>query len=65
MAGQARGVRGSATRETSVDFGQIAQELIEFAIATDEAEDEGHGEARGDELPEELQTDEGRRGWLA
>jgi transposase len=56
---------GSATRETSVDFGQIARELIEFAIATDAAEDEEHGEARGDELPEELQTDEGRRGWLA
>jgi transposase len=58
-------LRGNATRETSVDFGQVAQELIGFAIATDEAEDEEHGEARGDELPEELQTDEGRRGWLA
>ena len=56
---------GNATRETSVDFGQIARELIEFAIATDEAEDEEHGEARGDELPEELRSDEGRRGWLA
>ena len=58
-------LRGNATRETSVDFGQIARELIEFAIATDEAEDEEHGEARGDELPEELQSDDGRRGWLA
>ena len=58
-------LRGNATRETSVDFGQIAQELIEFAIATDQAEDEEHGEARGDELPEELLTDEGRRAWLA
>ena len=58
-------LRGNATRETSVDFGQIAQELIEVAIATDEAEDEQHGEARGDELPEELQSDEGRRAWLA
>jgi transposase len=56
---------GNATRETSVDFGQIARELIGVAIATDEAEDEEHGEARGDELPEELQTDEGRRAWLA
>jgi hypothetical protein len=58
-------LRGNATREASVDFGRIAQELIEFAIATDEAEDEEHGEARGDELPDELLTDEGRRGWLA
>jgi transposase len=56
---------GNATRETSVDFGEIARELIGVAIATDEAEDEEHGEARGDELPEELRTDEGRRGWLA
>ncbi len=52
-------LRGNATRETSVDFGQIAKELIEVAIATDEAEDEEHGDARGDELPE------GRRAWLA
>jgi Transposase DDE domain/Transposase domain (DUF772) len=58
-------LRGSATRETSVDFGQIARELIAGAIAADEAEDEEHGDARGDELPEELQTDEGRRAWLA
>jgi Transposase DDE domain/Transposase domain (DUF772) len=56
---------GNATRETTVDFGQIAQELIGLAVATDQAEDEQHGEARGDELPEELQTDEGRRAWLA
>jgi transposase len=58
-------LRGSATRETSMDFGQIAQELIELAVATDAAEDEQHGEARGDKLPEELRTDEGRRVWLA
>jgi hypothetical protein len=58
-------LRGNATRETSVDFGQIARELIGVAIATDEAEDEEHGEARGDELPDELLTDEGRRVWLA
>ena len=56
---------GNATRETSVDFGQIAEELIQVAIATDKAEDEEHGEGRGDELPDELQTDEGRRAWLA
>jgi transposase len=58
-------LRGNATRETSVDFGQIAVELIELAVATDQAEEEQHGDARGDELPEALQTDEGRRAWLA
>ena len=34
-------LRGNATRETSVDFGQIARELIAVAIATDAAEDRG------------------------
>ncbi len=43
----------------------IAREIIEQAIATDEAEDQEHGEKRGDELPGELTTDEGRRAWLA
>jgi hypothetical protein len=56
---------GNATRETTVDFGHVARELIGVAIATDEAEDAEYGEARGDELPEELRTDEGRRAWLA
>ena len=34
------------------------------AKATDEAEDAQFGEARGDELPEELRTPEGRREFL-
>ena len=55
---------GNATRETSVDFGQIAQELIRVAIATDEAEDELYGAERGDELPERLRTPEGAGGVL-
>jgi hypothetical protein len=39
--------------------------MIAETIATDEAEDERYGDARGDELPGELQTEEGRRQWLA
>jgi hypothetical protein len=58
-------MRGSASRDVNVDYGQIAKEIIEAAIETDEAEDEEHGDARGDELPDELSTDEGRRAWLA
>jgi hypothetical protein len=58
-------LRGNATRETSVDFGQIARELIAVAVATHDAEDEAHGDAHGDELPEQLRADEGRRAWLA
>jgi len=56
---------GNANRERNLNYGQVAREIIEQAIATDEREDEEHGDARGGELPEELATDEGRRSWLA
>lgn len=36
-------------------------EIVERFKATDEAEDEEFGEARGDELPEQLRSPEGRR----
>jgi hypothetical protein len=51
---------GNASRESTRDFGQIAREILAEAKAVDEAEDELYGEARGDELPEELRTREGR-----
>jgi transposase len=51
---------GNASRESNRDFSEIARQIIEEAIATDRAEDEQFGEARGDELPEELRTREGR-----
>jgi transposase len=54
----------NASSDSNVDYDRIAREIIEQAIATDEAEDELHGEKRGDELPPELQTAEGRRAWL-
>ena len=50
--------------DSNVDYDRIAREIIEQAIATDQAEDEQFGDARGDELPEELQTAAGRRAWL-
>jgi hypothetical protein len=56
---------GNASRFVNVDYDRIAREIIEQAIATDEAEDQEHGEKRGDELPDELSTDEGRRAWLS
>jgi transposase len=52
---------GNASRERNEEFGKIAEEIVEQLKATDEAEDEQHGEARGDELPEQLRTAEGRR----
>jgi transposase len=52
---------GNASREANREFGQIAREILAEAKATDEAEDELYGQARGDELPEQLRTPEGRR----
>jgi hypothetical protein len=45
-------------------YEQIAAEIIEQAGQIDAAEDELHGPARGDELPEQLASREGRRAWL-
>jgi transposase len=51
---------GNASRESTRDFGQIAREILAEAKAIDAAEDELYGEERGDELPEQLRTREGR-----
>jgi transposase len=54
----------NANRDQNVDYERIAREILEEAKAVDAAEDELYGERRGDELPEELATPEGRRAWL-
>jgi len=54
----------NANRDHNVDYDRIAREILEEAKAVDAAEDELYGERRGDELPEELTTPEGRRAWL-
>ena len=54
----------NASREANADYERIAREIVAEAKATDAAEDELYGEARGDELPDELRTSEGRRRWL-
>jgi transposase len=43
---------------------QIAAEVLAEAAEVDAAEDEIHGDARGDELPEHLASRGGRRAWL-
>ena len=55
---------GNAHRDRSLDYDQLAREIIAETLATDEAEDDEFGDARGDELPEPLRTPEGRREWL-
>ena len=57
-------VQANASRNANADYEQLAREIIEEAKATDAAEDELYGDRRGDELPEELATAQGRRGWL-
>jgi Transposase domain (DUF772) len=54
-------IAGNANPDVNYQFEQLAREILAKAKATDEAEDEIYGEARGDELPEELRTPEGRR----
>src|SRR5215203_4979247 len=55
---------GNASRNANMDYEQLAREILEEAKAVDAAEDELYGDARGDELPEQLRTGGGRRAWL-
>ena len=57
-------VQANASRNENLDYEQLAREIVEEAKAIDAAEDELYGEARGDELPQEFATAQGRRGWL-
>jgi hypothetical protein len=43
------------------DFEHVARAILREAAEIDEREDELYGDARGDELPEQLRTREGRR----
>jgi Transposase DDE domain len=51
----------NASSDANRDFGRIAREILAEAAAIDEREDELYGSERGDELPEQLRTREGRR----
>jgi Transposase domain (DUF772) len=57
-------IAGSCSPEVNCRYEDIAQEIIAETVATDQADDEELGEARGDELPEQLRTPEGRRAFL-
>jgi transposase len=57
-------VHANASQHQNLDNEQIAAEILAEADAVDRAEDERFGERRGDELPPELATEQGRRGWL-
>ena len=57
-------LHANASHHATRDYEQIAREILTEADAIDRAEDERYGEARGDELPPQLATNQGRRGWL-
>jgi transposase len=57
-------VHANASQHANRDYEQIAREILEEAAETDRLEDEQFGDCRGDELPRELSTAQGRRGWL-
>jgi transposase len=54
----------NAAVQATHDYAQIAREILEEADAVDAEEDAQFGDTRGDELPPELSTAQGRRGWL-
>jgi hypothetical protein len=57
-------VHANASHHANRDYEQLAREILEEAAETDRREDELYGDKRGDELPPELATEQGRRGWL-
>ena len=54
----------SAASDSNVDYDRIARGIVGEAINRDQAENEEHGDARGDEFPPELATEAGRRDWI-
>ena len=58
-------VAANANRDRTMDYEQLAQAIVEEAIATDAAETAALGERRGDELPEIVAQPTGPRGVAA
>jgi len=57
-------VHANASNMTNRTYRQIAEELLADHARTDREEDELYGDKRGDELPVEVSTHQGRREWL-
>jgi hypothetical protein len=58
-------IAANASLDANRAYEAIAREILEEAAEVDRREDELYGQARGDELPEQLRTREGRRAALA
>jgi transposase len=57
-------VHANASERATRDYQQLAEEALKEAAEVDAAEDERFGDRRGDELPAELATAQGRKKWL-
>jgi hypothetical protein len=57
-------VAANASREVNVDYERLAREVIQDARQVDAEEDERFGDRRGDELPPEVSTRNGRQQWF-
>ncbi|MGI8712062.1 MAG: transposase, partial [Solirubrobacteraceae bacterium] len=57
-------IKANASMDRNRDYRQIATEILREAEAIDRREDELYGDSRGDELPEQLRTPEGRKAAL-
>lgn len=57
-------MRADASRDRNRGYESIVTEILHEAERVDREEDERYGDARGDELPEQLRTREGRRAAL-
>ncbi|MGH2867313.1 MAG: transposase [Solirubrobacteraceae bacterium] len=58
-------MHASASFDRNRGYASIVEEILEQAEQTDREEDERFGDARGDEVPEQLRTRDGRRAALA
>jgi len=58
-------IKANASMDQNRGYRELVTEILREAEETDRREDELYGEARGDELPEQLRTAEGRRQALA
>jgi hypothetical protein len=57
-------IKANASMDQNRSYREIVTEVLREAEETDRREDELDGQARGDELPEQLRTPEGRRAAL-
>jgi transposase len=58
-------IKANASMDQNRNYREVVGEILRQAEETDRREDELYGQDRGDELPEQLRTPEGRRAALA